>query len=88
MTPTLRPSDGCTALARSITRLASRQTYLTIHWLVGPDLVSDAFRAYACFRWVDDVIVAWLTTRAQRVSFIEEQAALMERAYAGDAPPR
>jgi len=42
------------ALAATITRTASKQTYYTIRFLVDAGLVEDAYRAYAYFRWVDD----------------------------------
>ena len=44
------------AIARSITRGASKQTFYTIRWLVDRGLIDDAYRAYAYFRWVDDTI--------------------------------
>ncbi len=43
-------------LASSITKTASKQTYYTIRFLVDRDRVDDAYRAYAYFRWVDDVL--------------------------------
>jgi hypothetical protein len=42
--------------AASITKAASKQTYYTIRFLVDRDRVDDAYRAYAYFRWVDDVL--------------------------------
>ena len=46
------------ALAPSITKAASRQTYYTIRFLVDRERVADAYRAYAYFRWVDDTLDA------------------------------
>ena len=43
-------------LAAGITKSASKQTYYTIRFFVDRDLVNDAYRAYAYFRWVDDVL--------------------------------
>ena len=37
-------------LAESITWAASKQTYLTIRYLVDRDRVADAYRTYAYFR--------------------------------------
>src|SRR5688572_4861983 len=46
------------ALAPSITKAASKQTYYTIRFLVDRERVADAYRAYAYFRWVDDTLDA------------------------------
>jgi len=46
------------ALAPSITKAASRQTFYTIRFLVDRERVADAYRAYAYFRWVDDKLDA------------------------------
>jgi len=43
-------------LASATTKSASRQTYYTIRFLVDRQRVEDAYRAYAYFRWVDDVL--------------------------------
>ena len=48
-----RSSDG---LASAITRAASKQTYYTIRFLVDRPRIDDAYRAYAYFRWIDDVL--------------------------------
>jgi hypothetical protein len=47
-----------TNLASSITKAGSYQTYYTIRFLVDRERVDDAYRAYAYFRWVDDVLDA------------------------------
>ena len=68
-------------LASVITKAASRQTYYTIRLLVDRPLVDDAFRAYAYFRWVDDVLDAVASTgwaagdaeRMVRMRFLERQ---------------
>jgi phytoene/squalene synthetase len=73
-------------LARSITRAGSRQTYVTIRWLVDRELVAEAYRAYAYFRWVDDVIDETLSTREQRLAFVGRQKGLMEQLLHGEAP--
>ena len=44
------------ALAASITKAASKQTYYTIRFLVDRERVKNAYRAYAYFRWVDDTL--------------------------------
>lgn len=76
------------ALAASITREASTQTYYTILLLADRDRVADAYRAYAYFRWVDDMLDGdGMDDRARR-AFVERQQALIERCYRGDQPGR
>ena len=76
-----------TTLASSITKPASKQTYYTIRFLVDRERVDDAYRAYAYFRWVDDVIDANSGSENERKSFLERQKALLQNCYRGD-PPR
>jgi len=82
-----KSTQATLALAASITRAASKQTYYTIRLLVDRDLIPDAYRAYAYFRWVDDRLDQGNMERPERVAFVERQAALMNRAYWGE-PPR
>jgi hypothetical protein len=79
--------DPTRSLAASITKAASQQTYYTIRFLVDRDLIPDAYRAYAYFRWVDDRLDQGDMERPARVAFVERQAALMNSAYGGE-PPR
>jgi phytoene/squalene synthetase len=74
------------ALARSITKESSKQTYLTTLLLVDNDLVDDCFRAYAYFRWVDDVVDISSQTRDERIAFIQRQKTLIDRLYSNDRP--
>jgi hypothetical protein len=82
------------SLAAAITKAASKQTYHTIRFLVDRPLVEDAFRAYAYFRWVDDVIDAVSsngfdagdTERLLRMRFLERQTSLLEACLSGDEP--
>jgi phytoene/squalene synthetase len=69
------------ALARDITWQGSKQTYYTAKWMVDKDLVSDFFKAYAYFRWVDDVIDVTSRSRKERKSFINRQRKLIEKLY-------
>lgn len=73
-------------LARSITRRASRQTYYTIRWLVDRGHTDDAFRAYAYFRWVDDVLDAPHCERAARLEFLHRQRQLLSGLLSGLTP--
>ena len=49
-------SNVTATLARSITWASSKQSYIIARLLVDKDLVNDCLRAYAYFRWADDVI--------------------------------
>jgi hypothetical protein len=83
------------SLASALTKAASRQTYYTIRFLVDRSRRADAYRAYAYFRWVDDVLDAeapssLLGSEADsfdRRCFLERQKWLLERCLRG-APPR
>jgi phytoene/squalene synthetase len=55
-------------LAADITRSASKQTYYTIKLFVDRDLVEDAYRAYAYFRWVDDVLDEHAGAQAEKIA--------------------
>jgi len=73
--------DATAALAQSITRAGSKQTYYTARLMVDKDLVSDFYRAYAYFRWVDDTIDVSSQSNDQRISFIRRQRELIDRLY-------
>jgi phytoene/squalene synthetase len=66
------------ALAATITRTASKQTYYTIRFLVDAGLVEDAYRAYAYFRWVDDWLDQQPRPRTERLAFVKRQQALID----------
>lgn len=74
------------AIARSITRGASKQTFYTIRWLVDRGLIDDAYRAYAYFRWVDDTIDVASKDRRAQLAFVTRQRRLLPRLEAGDQP--
>ena len=73
-------------LASSITKAASKQTYYTIRFLVDRERVEDAYRTYAYFRWVDDVLDAPSGSAAERKAFLERQKSLLEACYRGEPP--
>jgi phytoene/squalene synthetase len=80
------------SLASSITEAASKQTYYTIRFLVDRARIEDAYRAYAYFRWVDDVLDASASgsgflERLQRMRFLDRQNSLLDRCLRGEAPP-
>ncbi len=73
-------------LGAAITRAASKQTYYTIRFLVDQNLVDDAYRAYAYFRWVDDSLDQGTLPRAERLAFVERQQALIDGCARGVPP--
>ena len=73
-------------LARDITRKESVQSYLTMRLLVDKDLVEDSYRAYAYFRWADDVVDKLSDSNDARAAFIGRQRALIEGLYRGERP--
>jgi phytoene/squalene synthetase len=79
-------TDTTAALARSITRAGSKQTYYTARLMVDKDLVNDYYRAYAYFRWADDVIDIASQSSDERISFIRRQGELIDRLYRGERP--
>ena len=78
--------------ASTITKAASKQTYYTVRFLVDRDRVEDAYRAYAYFRWVDDILDADSSSgpvlseaeESERGAFLERQKALVESCYRGE----
>jgi phytoene/squalene synthetase len=69
-------------LAREITRSGSIQTYYTAKLVVDKDLVDDFCRAYAYFRWIDDVIDVTTRSPKERLDFTNKQSQLIEDLYA------
>ena len=72
------------SLAAAITKEASTQTYYTIRLFVDRDRVSDAYRAYGYFRWVDDVLDAETGQRSEKIAFVNRQKSLLEACYRGE----
>src|SRR5512145_1945770 len=72
--------------ASSITKAASKQTYYTIRFLVDRERVDDAYRAYAYFRWVDDILDADSGSESERRAFLARQESLLEKRYWGQRP--
>ena len=70
--------------ASSITKAASKQTYYTIRFLVDRERVDDAYRAYAYFRWVDDILDTDSCSRSERMAFLQRQKKLPEECYCGE----
>ena len=82
------------SLAAAITKIASEQTYYTIRFLVDRPLVEDAYRAYAYFRWIDDIVdevkpnVAYAgdADRLVRLRFLDRQTEILEACLSGGDP--
>jgi phytoene/squalene synthetase len=79
-------SESTAELARSITWAGSKQTYFTGRLMIDRDLVDDFFRAYAYFRWVDDIIDVSSRSDEERHSFIRQQKELIDRLYKNVRP--
>jgi len=75
------------ALAASITRQASSQTYYIIRFFIDRDRIQDAFRAYAYFRWVDNIIDGSDGDQEKKLAFAERQRALLNDLYLGISRP-
>ena len=81
-------------IASAITKAASKQTYYTIRFLVDRPRMDDAYRAYAYFRWVDDVLdaegpsgsVVGDAQRFERRRFLDRQRSLLDQCLRGVAP--
>jgi len=89
-------TQSTATLARSITWTSSKQSYFTARLLADRDLVDDCLRAYAYFRWADDMIDISLSGEASqyaspesepaRTAFIERQKTLIDALYRGEQP--
>lgn len=78
--------ESSAALARSITWDGSKQSYFTARFLVDKALENDCYRAYAYFRWVDDVVDISAETREERISFIKRQKVIINLLYNNQRP--
>ncbi len=78
--------DATAVLAESITRAGSKQTYYTIRLMADKDLVNDFYRAYAYFRWIDDIVDDSSKSEKERISFIERQSELIDSLYNDKKP--
>jgi len=74
-------SDNSAKLARAITRNGSKQSYFIARLLADKDLTDDCLRAYAYFRWADDVIDVSTRTAEERIGFVERQKTLIDACY-------
>ena len=79
-------SKSTANLARSITWSGSKQTYFTGRLMIDRDLVDDFYRAYAYFRWVDDIIDISSQSDEARITFIKRQRELIDCLYSDVKP--
>jgi phytoene/squalene synthetase len=77
---------GKSDLPAKITKAGSTQTYYTFHLLTDRDRVQDAFRSYAYFRWLDDLLDCDSGTKREKVALIKRQQALLDACYQGNQP--
>jgi phytoene/squalene synthetase len=80
----VRAADA--ALPETITRAASAQTYYTVRFLVDRGRVTDAYRAYAYFRWLDDALDGETMPPQQRLDVVARQQWLVNALYQGAEP--
>jgi len=69
-------SDLTVPFAQAITWSGSKQAYYTAKLIVDKELVDDFYRAYAYFRWADDVVDSPVTSSQsdeQRINFVKRQ---------------
>ncbi len=79
-------SAATASLAHAILRVGSKQSYFTARLMVDKNLVNDFCRAYAYFRWADDVIDVFSSSDDERISFIERQKRLVDSFYRKERP--
>jgi len=79
-------SAATASLAHAILRVGSKQSYFTARLMVDKNLVNDFCRAYAYFRWADDVIDVFSSSDDERISFIERQKRLVDSFYKKERP--
>ena len=73
-------------LAKTITWQGSKQAFYTARLMVDRDLVDDFLRAYAYFRWMDDVIDITSSSEEERIGFTERQKKLISVLYNKEEP--
>ncbi len=84
MTRVIERTNPPRSLAGSITWKASKLTYFIGRVFVDRDLKEDFFRAYAYFRWIDDIVDESSATNEDRIRFVTRQDTLIKRLFSGD----
>lgn len=78
--------EATVALAHSITKDGSKQSYYSLKYLADKQLADDALGAYAYFRWVDDFVDDLCPTKSERLAFIQRQKELIDQLYERACP--
>jgi phytoene/squalene synthetase len=84
--------DATATVAQSITWAGSKQAYYTARLMVDKDLVDDFYRAYAYFRWADDMVDEPTSndvpcqSNEEVISFVQRQRELIDRFYRNERP--
>ena len=78
--------EASASLARRITKASSKQTYYTFLLFVDREYLEDAFRGYAYFRWVDDILDAETGIKLGKLKFLQRQKGLLRDSFRGDYP--
>jgi phytoene/squalene synthetase len=74
---------GESDLPARITKAGSKQTYYTFRLLTNRGCIQDAFRSYAYFRWLDDLLDCNLGTKQEKLALINRQQDLLNNCYQG-----
>jgi phytoene/squalene synthetase len=75
------------SLAKGITKSSSKQTYYTFLLFVDKEYLDEAFRGYAYFRWVDDILDSQAGSKLGKYQFLKRQKKLLRDCVQGDYPP-
>jgi phytoene/squalene synthetase len=71
-------------LARQITSSSSKQADFVASLIVDKHMIDDFYRAYAYFRWADDVVDDQCKSADERNAFIKRQKKLVDKIYQGE----
>ncbi|OGN94182.1 MAG: hypothetical protein A2Y88_00905 [Chloroflexi bacterium RBG_13_48_10] len=77
---------GKSDLPARITKSGSKQTYYTFRLLIDRDRVQDAYRSYAYFRWLDDLLDCGSGTQQGKIELLKRQQTILEVCYQGNSP--
>ena len=73
-------------LPARITKAGSKQTYYTFRLLTDRNRVQDAFRSYAYFRWLDDLLDCDSGSEQEKIELIRRQQTILEACYQKNPP--
>jgi len=82
----LKINRGDTDLPARITKAGSKQTYFTFRLLTDRGRVHDAFRSYAYFRWLDDLLDCNSSTKQEKFALLNRQQSLLDICYQRQIP--